>query len=151
MCGLRPQTTLLRQLAEGLIALPKFLNVVHVEQEVIGDERTALATILEADKEREWLLKVEALLCDTDDGDALEKALNITLNEVYERLEEIDSDHAEAHAAQLLSGLGFDKDMQGKPTREYSGGWRMRIALAGALVRATATAPGAPSSRPSLP
>ena len=53
--------------------------------------------------------------------------------EVYERLEELDSDNAESRAALLLSGLGFDKDMQQKPTREYSGGWRMRIVLAQAL------------------
>ena len=60
------------------------------------------------------------------DGDEeTEKELGITLNEVYERLEELDSDNAEARAAQLLSGLGFDGDMQGKPTREYSGGWRL--------------------------
>ena len=71
------KTTLLRHLAEGLIPLPKFLNVVHVEQEITGDERSAIATILEADKEREWLLKVENLLCEAEDGDAMEKALNI--------------------------------------------------------------------------
>ena len=46
-----------------------------------------------------------------------EKALNISLNEVYERLEELDSDNAEARAVQLLAGLGFDKNMQAKPTR----------------------------------
>ena len=125
------KTTLLRQLSEGIIALPKFLNVVHVEQEVTGDHRSALATIVEADKEREWLLKVEEKLVEGDEE--TEKALNISLNEVYERLEELDSDNAEARAAQLLAGLGFDKNMQAKPTREYSGGWRMRIALAQAL------------------
>ena len=129
------KTTLLRHLAEGLIPLPKFLNVVHVEQEITGDERSALQTILQADKEREWLLAVETVLVESDheESDTLEKELNITLNEVYERLEEIDSDHAEARAAQLLAGLGFDVGMQNKPTREYSGGWRMRIVLAQAL------------------
>jgi ATPase subunit of ABC transporter with duplicated ATPase domains len=125
------KTTLLRHLAEGLIPLPKFLNVVHVEQEITGDERSALRTIVEADQEREWLLKVEEMLLDGDED--TEKALGIGLNEVYERLEDIDSDHAESRAAQLLAGLGFDRDMQAKPTREYSGGWRMRIALAQAL------------------
>ena len=89
-----------------------------------GDHRSALATIVEADKEREWLLKVEEKLVEGDEE--TEKALNISLNEV-------DSDNAEARAAQLLAGLGFDKNMQAKPTREYSGGWRMRIALAQAL------------------
>lgn len=77
----------------------------------------------------------------------LERELGITLNEVYERLEEIDSDHAEARAAQLLSGLGFDVDMQAKPTREYSGGWRMRIVLAQVrAIHAHAATAGAPST-----
>ena len=53
------KTTLLRHLADGRIALPAFLNVVHVEQEIEGDERSALQTILQADREREWLLKVQ--------------------------------------------------------------------------------------------
>lgn len=61
------KTTLLRHLAEGLIPLPKFLNVVHVEQEITGDERSPLETIVQADQEREWLLACEKLLCDGDD------------------------------------------------------------------------------------
>ena len=125
------KTTLLRQLAEGIIALPSFLNIVHVEQEIAGDERSPIQTIVQADREREWLLKVEEKLLDGDE--ATEAALKISLNEVYERLEELDSDNAESRAAQLLTGLGFDASMQSKPTREYSGGWRMRIVLAQAL------------------
>ena len=74
---------------------------------------------------------MEQLLIDGDD--TTEKALNISLGEVYERLEELDSDNAEARAAQLLCGLGFDVPMQRKPTREFSGGWRMRVSLAQAL------------------
>lgn len=50
--------------------------------------------------------------------------------QVYERLEELDSDNAEARAASLLSGLGFDQEMMQMPTRSHSGGWRMRIVLA---------------------
>ena len=65
---------------------------------------------------RSWRPQVEEMLIDGDEE--TEKALGIGLNEVYERLEDIDSDHAESRAAQLLAGLGFDKDMQGKPTRE---------------------------------
>lgn len=53
--------------------------------------------------------------------------------DVYERLEQLDSDTTEARAASILHGLGFDKEMQMKKTREFSGGWRMRIALARAL------------------
>jgi len=50
-----------------------------------------------------------------------------------QRLDSLDSDMAEVRAAQILHGLGFDKAMQAKKCREFSGGWRMRIALARAL------------------
>ena len=63
----------------------------------------------------------------------LDEHEGVTLSEVYERLEELDSDSAEARAAMVLAGLGFDARMQGMKTREFSGGWRMRIALAQAL------------------
>jgi ABC-type dipeptide/oligopeptide/nickel transport system ATPase subunit len=51
----------------------------------------------------------------------------------HHSLDALDSDLAEARAAQILHGLGFDKAMQAKKCREFSGGWRMRIALARAL------------------
>jgi len=57
----------------------------------------------------------------------------VTLMEVYERLEELSSEDAEARAAVILSGLGFSGEDQRRPTKEFSGGWRMRIALAQAL------------------
>ena len=94
------KTTLLRHLAEGLIPLPRHLHTVHVEQELEGDGRTPLQAVLQADGEREWLLATEQTLVDGDEE--TEKELGITLNEVYERLEELDSDNAEARAAQLL-------------------------------------------------
>jgi alpha-D-ribose 1-methylphosphonate 5-triphosphate synthase subunit PhnL len=55
------------------------------------------------------------------------------LDVIYERLEAMDSATAEKRAAEILHGLGFDKKMQAKQTRDFSGGWRMRIALARAL------------------
>lgn len=53
--------------------------------------------------------------------------------DVYERLDELDANTAEAKAATILRGLGFDHKMQMKKTKDFSGGWRMRIALARAL------------------
>lgn len=53
--------------------------------------------------------------------------------EVYERMEEMGSDEAETKAAIILSGLGFSHEDQLRPTKEFSGGWRMRVALAQAL------------------
>jgi ATP-binding cassette subfamily F protein 2 len=50
--------------------------------------------------------------------------------DVYERLEDMAADTAEARAAHILHGLGFTAKMQNTPTKDFSGGWRMRIALA---------------------
>lgn len=56
--------------------------------------------------------------------------------QIYNRLEEIGAASAEAEAASILAGLGFTVEMQQKKTRELSGGWRMRVALAKALFAA---------------
>lgn len=64
-------------------------------------------------------------LQDDGGGEALER--------IYERLDALDASTAEKRAAEILYGLGFDKQMQAKKTRDFSGGWRMRIALARAL------------------
>jgi len=124
------KSTLLRAIASKQIKLPSFLHIIHVEQECVGDHRSALQTVLDADKERSWLLETEKDLVENEKD---EDQWGINLNEIYERLDELDADGAESRAATILSGLGFDTDMQGKATREYSGGWRMRIALAEAL------------------
>ncbi len=64
----------------------------------------------------------------SDDG-----AESDTLTQIYERLEALDLDVATVEASKLLFGLGFTSEMQRKKAREFSGGWRMRIALAKAL------------------
>merc|ERR1712002_1221001 len=55
------------------------------------------------------------------------------LQDVYEELKAIDADRAEAKARRILSGLGFTREMQDRPTKNFSGGWRMRVSLARAL------------------
>ena len=124
------KTTILRAIACREIPIPEMFHIVHVEQECHGDERTALETVIQADKEREWLLKLEQ---DFLDEVIDEDQVGMDLNTVYERLEMLDSDGAEARAAMILAGLGFDQEMMNKRTCEFSGGWRMRIALSQAL------------------
>ena len=58
---------------------------------------------------------------------------NSRLAEVYHELESIEADKAPSRAAVILNGLGFSSEMQGWPTKQFSGGWRMRLALARAL------------------
>jgi len=55
------------------------------------------------------------------------------LTEVYAQLQNIEADKAPARASIILNGLGFSSEMQQRPTKEFSGGWRMRLALARAL------------------
>ncbi|KEH42262.1 putative adenosinetriphosphatase [Medicago truncatula] len=136
------KSTLLKLLAWRKIPVPKNIDVLLVEQEVVGDDKTALeATVVSANVE---LVKVRqevadlqnAASCeegaDKDDTNAEEDA-GEKLAELYEQLQLMGSDAAESQASKILAGLGFTKDMQGRPTKSFSGGWRMRISLARAL------------------
>lgn len=113
------KTSLLRALASGEIQLPGFINMVHVEQECDGDDRSALESVLQADREREYLLRLERIMNEEGPNgeEPPEEVDGVGLQEVYERLEEMDSDNAVVHAARLLSGLGFDTEMQQLPTK----------------------------------
>ena len=72
----------------------------------------------------------------TSDADELDKTreeLNQTLGDIHVKLSEMESDKAESRAASILAGLGFSPERQQYATRTFSGGWRMRLALARAL------------------
>ncbi|KAL3718729.1 hypothetical protein ACJRO7_003786 [Eucalyptus globulus] len=135
------KSTLLKLLAWRKIPVPKNIDVLLVEQEVTGDDRSALEAVVSADEElvkvREEVASLQNLSsADGADGegeagiadDAGEK-----LAELYEKLQILGSDAAEAQASKILAGLGFTKEMQARPTKSFSGGWRMRISLARAL------------------
>ncbi|PKU72881.1 ABC transporter F family member 4 [Dendrobium catenatum] len=132
------KSTLLKLLAWRKIPVPKNIDVLLVEQEVVGDDRTALEAVVSANEELVKLRKEVAMLSeqaeakedgdDDDDDDKGEK-----LAALYEKLQLMGSDAAEAQASKILAGLGFTKVMQTRATRSFSGGWRMRISLARAL------------------
>jgi len=129
------KSTLLKLLAWRKIPVPKNIDVLLVEQEVVGDDRTALAAVVSANEELVKLRQEAQRLQDLclEDGVDDEMESGEKLAEVYEKLQEIGSDAAEAQASKILAGLGFTKSMQGRPTKSFSGGWRMRISLARAL------------------
>jgi ATP-binding cassette subfamily F protein 3 len=105
----------------GEIILPKAARIGSVDQEHPATPVSLIDTILEADIERA-ALNVQ-----------LETAEPEQLAEIYHRLIEIDADSAPARAAEILSGLGFSTADLDRPMAEFSGGWRMRVALAAAL------------------
>jgi len=105
----------------GEIILPKAARIGSVDQEHPATPVSLIDTILEADLERAAL------------NTQLETAEPEQLAEIYHRLIEIDADSAPARAAEILSGLGFSTADLDRPMAEFSGGWRMRVALAAAL------------------
>jgi ATP-binding cassette subfamily F protein 3 len=105
----------------GEITLPKTARIGSVDQEHPATPVTLIDTVLAADNEREAL------------NAQLETAEPEEMAELYQRLNAIDADRAPARAAEILSGLGFSNDDLTRPMAEFSGGWRMRVALAAAL------------------
>ncbi|KAL5544941.1 hypothetical protein UlMin_008725 [Ulmus minor] len=134
------KSSLLKLLAWRKIPVPKNIDVLLVEQEVVGDDKTALEAVVSANEELVKLRQEVASLQNSANAEGDENDVNDDDNDVgeklaelYEQLQLIGSDAAEAQASKILAGLGFTKDMQGRPTRSFSGGWRMRISLARAL------------------
>lgn len=128
------KSTLLRHISRRLIKeFPNNQTIIHVEQEVDGGDKTVVETILDMDERRTKLIKREKELNEKiNNGEESEKILE-ELKEVYESLQLIGSDSAEGRVRKILTGLQFTLDMQDKPTKELSGGWRMRVSIATAL------------------
>lgn len=112
--------------------MPPRVDYLYVEQEVVADETAAVDAVLKADKVRwELIIEEKKLLADLEKK--ADEAKDIRLGEVHEQLDSIGASSAEAKARRILFGLGFDAEMQVRPTKFFSGGWRMRISLARAL------------------
>ena len=129
-CG---KSNLLTALANREVPVPEHVDVFHLREEAEPSDRTALEAVVDHIKlEVERLQKLEASTLATG-GPGDER-----LQPIYERLEELDSAAFEARAAELLYGLGFGREMMQRATKDMSGGWRMRVALARALFAAPA-------------
>ncbi|PLB34013.1 putative AAA family ATPase GCN20 [Aspergillus candidus] len=145
------KSTLLRALSRREVAVPSYISILHVEQEITGDDTPALQAVLDADVWRKRLLadqdKITKQLSQLDterssmadtsqDAAKLDherEGLDTTLSDIYAKLAEMESDKAESRAASILAGLGFSAERQQFATKTFSGGWRMRLALARAL------------------
>nr|XP_026484434.1 ATP-binding cassette sub-family F member 1 [Vanessa tameamea] len=125
------KTTLLRHLAQRAFPLPPHIDILLCEQEVTASDLSAVDTLLESDVKRTELLnECKELEAEIEKGDLKKQE---RLNEVYAELKAIGADSAEPRARRILAGLGFSREMQNRPTKNFSGGWRMRVSLARAL------------------
>lgn len=106
----------------GSIQMQKSIRVGEVAQEAPAGKGSLIDTVLAADIERAGLLS---------ESESTHDPMRIA--EIHNRLVDIDSERAPARAARILAGLGFNEAAQQRPCSDFSGGWRMRVALAAAL------------------
>ncbi len=106
----------------GAISIPNRARIGGVAQEVPSSSTSLLETVLQADTER------AALLAESETAHDPHR-----IAEIQARLADIDAWSAEGRASAILKGLGFDTEAQQRPCSDFSGGWRMRVALAGVL------------------
>ena len=122
------KTTLVRVIAgmlepdTGSVDMPRGSRLGYIAQEAPGGQATPFETVLAADVERAALMHESETSHDPD-----------RLGEIHERLNAIDAHTAPSRAARILVGLGFDEEAQHRPLDSFSGGWRMRVALASLL------------------
>jgi ATP-binding cassette, subfamily F, member 3 len=122
------KSTLVRVIAgmleadSGDVSMPRGAKLGYIAQEAPGGDASPFETVLAADVER------AALIAESESNQAPDR-----LGDIHERLLAIDAHTAPARAARILVGLGFDEDAQHRPLESFSGGWRMRVALAALL------------------
>lgn len=131
------QSTIMKAIAARAIPIPDSIDIFFLDGEYEASEKTALEAVFEVqDEVKELEQKAEALnnaMAECGDDEEKQAEIQNALEQVYERLDAMDVNTAESRAAGILFGLGFTPRMQTMKTREFSGGWRMRIALARAL------------------
>mmetsp|Transcript_29914 Transcript_29914/g.70497 ORF Transcript_29914/g.70497 Transcript_29914/m.70497 type:complete len:825 (+) Transcript_29914:268-2742(+) len=151
-CG---KSTLLKALGARALPIPNSIDIFFLKEEVEpSDTLSALDAVMEVDEERTKLEQqaddLNKLISEVIDNpekfsnedssgepqkssEELQEEIMDALNAVYERLDALDASTAEVRARSILSGLGFTHEMQSKKTKDFSGGWRMRVSLARAL------------------
>ena len=124
-CG---KTNFLACLAKREVPIPDHLDLYHLSGEAEPSDRTAVQAVVDHVKEEIAILEQRQEEILETEGPEDER-----LEAIYERLEELDPSTFEVRATELLVGLGFSNEMLARQTKDMSGGWRMRVALARAL------------------
>uniref|UniRef100_A0A0K0DHX0 ABC transporter domain-containing protein n=1 Tax=Angiostrongylus cantonensis TaxID=6313 RepID=A0A0K0DHX0_ANGCA len=122
------KSTIMHAIVNRELPIPECVDMYLVSREMPASNTTALQAVVDVDSERKQLEQLAEELAGNEDDESQEKLMDI-----YDRLDEMDAELAEKRAAEILHGLGFTKTMQMKKCKDFSGGWRMRIALARAL------------------
>jgi ATP-binding cassette subfamily F protein 2 len=122
------KSTVMKSIGRRFVPIPDFMDIYHLDREVPASELTALECVIGNLKEEAEAIedKLNDMLASDDPDDE-------AISSYYEKLEEMDLESAPRRAGKILHGLGFTKQMQEKQSKDFSGGWRMRIALARAL------------------
>ncbi|KXN83453.1 hypothetical protein AN958_01432 [Leucoagaricus sp. SymC.cos] len=122
------KSTFLQSIAERDIEIPPHIDIYLVRGEAEPSEVNAIDFIITSAREK--VAKLEARIEELSVADDVDE---VALDAAYEELEELDPSTFETKAGSILHGLGFSQEMMRKPTKDMSGGWRMRVALARAL------------------
>ena len=122
------KSTFLQSIAENDIEIPPHIDKYIVRGEVEPSDVNAVDFIVASAKAK--VARLEAYIEELSVADEVDEQ---ALDHAYEELEEMDPSTFEAKAGSILHGLGFNPAMMKKPTKDMSGGWRMRVALARAL------------------
>jgi len=129
------KSTLLKAIAARAIPIPDAIDIFYLDGEYPATETPALTAVLDVQDEVQILEQRAEMLNEemADASENLQASIQNELEGIYAKLDDMDVHTAEARASEILFGLGFTPKMQQMKTREFSGGWRMRIALARAL------------------
>ncbi|KAG2036727.1 P-loop containing nucleoside triphosphate hydrolase protein [Suillus americanus] len=122
------KSTFLQSIAERDIEIPPHIDIYLVRGEAEPSDVNAVDFIVSSAREK--VAKLEKRIEDLSIADDVDDA---ALEAAYEELEEMDPNTFETKAGSILHGLGFSQAMMARPTKDMSGGWRMRVALARAL------------------
>ena len=124
-CG---KSTFLRVLAERQVPIPEYIDIHLLSEEAQPTEESALEYVINSAKREVARLEDQADAILVEEGPE-----SLVLQDVYDKLDELDPSTFESRASTILCGLGFTNETIGKKTKDMSGGWRMRVALAKAL------------------
>ena len=129
------KSTFMKMIGARCFPIADGIDSFHLKEEIEATDMTAKEAVMSVDVERSKLEHEAEELNEylLDDTCADHDELMDRLTQIYERLDEMDASSAETRASKILVGLGFTPEKQNKKTKEFSGGWRMRIALARAL------------------